>query len=348
VRAYRDIEVNRAAVHIVAPRRGTLHTSSADIELVEGVRDFLKAHITRGLVDRSALAGNFKVTGSERTEGLCRKIIDSGSEFVARSSALAKRLYDASTTPEGSDSRVSDGTLVVARCTASDESDQSVSFVGLLKLDPADAFTAEEGTDTKGRPVVTLVTRSNILPTPRERLQKAAFVRTAGAEYDALVVDRQRPGEVVSLFFLDGFLGLEHVFDAKERTIRLYRSLIRTFDAVKDQLSGSQHARLDQFIQGQVVGGRVSVDRILEAMPAPQSIKDEFEHALTQALPDREFDTDSGTAQGLVKRRRFRGDNGLILSVPSSFFQDMVEVEPPSVADGDYTITVRTREWSER
>lgn len=348
MRAYRDIGINRAAVHIVAPRRGILHTSNAEIELLDGVRDFLTAHVTQGLVDPKALAANFRVTGPERTEGICRKIIDSGSEFVARSSALAKRLYDASTTPEGSDTRVSDGTLVVARCSATDASDQAVSFVGLLKLDPDDAFRAEEGTDPEGRPVVKLVTQSNILPTPRERLQKAAFVRAAGAQFDALVVDRQRRGEVVSLFFLDGFLGLEHVYDARERTNMLYRSLIRTFDAVKDQLSRTQYGRLDQFIQGQVVGGHVSVDAIVEGMPARQSIKTQFESALLQALPDREFDTDSETAEKLVRRRRFRGDNGLLLTVPSLFFRDMVQVEPPSETGGEYTITVRTKEWSER
>lgn len=348
MRTYQDIEVNRAVVHIVAPRRGALHTSSAEVELTNGVRDFLAAHVTQGLADPKALAANFKVVGPDRTEGLCRKIIDSGSEFVARSSALAKRLYEASTTPEGSDSRVSDGTLVVTRCAAADPSAERVSFVGLLKLDPDDAFRAEESTDSRGRPVVALVAQSNILPTPRERLQKAAFVRAAGAEYDALVVDRQRPGEVVSLFFLDGFLGLEHVYDAKERTTKLYRSLVRTFDGVKDELSGPQYARLDQYIQGQVVGGRVSVDAIVERMPARQSIKDQFDSALTQALPDREFDTDSETAQSLVKKRRFRGDNGLLLTVPSLFFQDMVKVKPPTETGGEYTITVRTKEWSER
>jgi hypothetical protein len=348
MRAYQDIEVNRAAVHIVAPRRGVLHASSSEIALVEDVSAFLVAHVTQGLVDRKALAANFRVVGPERTEGICRQIIDNGGGFVPRSSALAKRLYDASTTPEGSDSRVSDGTLVCTRCSATDGSGQRVDFVGLLKLDPDAAFTAEEGTDSKGRPVVTLVAQSNILPTPRERLQKAAFVRAAGEEYDALVVDRQRPGEVVSLFFLDGFLGLEHVYDARERTGILYHTLVRTFNAVKDELSGAQYGRLDQYIQGQVVGGRVSVDTIVEGMPARQGIKEQFESALAEALPDREFDTDSEIAESLVKKRRFRGDNGLLLTVPSLVFQDMVEVEPPPEPGAEYTITVRTREWSER
>ncbi len=215
---------------MVAPKRGVLHKSIAEIVLDAPVRDFLIAHVTQGLADGQALAGRFKVVGVDRTEGICRSVISSGTDFVSRSAALAQLLYDASSKPDGTDSRVSDGTLVVARCAATDGSHTNVSFVALLKLDPDDAFLADDGTDAKGRPVVKLVTQPNVLPTPRERIQKAAFVRATGSEYDALAVDRQRPGEVVSLSFLDGFLGLEHVYDAKERTSRLYKTLHRTFD----------------------------------------------------------------------------------------------------------------------
>jgi hypothetical protein len=348
MRKYTEIAVRRAVVHVVAPKRGVLHKSIAEIVLDAPVRDFLIAHVTQGLADGQALAGRFKVVGADRTEGICRSITSSGTEFVSRSAALAQLLYDASSKPDGTDSRVSDGTLVVARCAATDGSHTNVSFVALLKLDPDDAFLADDGTDSKGRPVVRLVTQPNVLPTPRERIQKAAFVRATGSEYDALAVDRQRPGEVVSLFFLDGFLGLEHVYDAKERTSRLYKTLHRTFDQVKDELSDKKYGQLDQYLNGQVVGGRVNVDTIIDGMPAPQQIKQRFAEALEADLPDKEFDTDPETAEKLVKSRRFRGDNGLLLTVPSRFFREMVKAVPPPQKGGEWTITVRTKEWSER
>lgn len=348
MRKYTDIAIRRAAVHVVAPKRGVLHQSTAEIDLDDPLRDFLTAHVTQGLADAQALAGRFKVVGTERTEGICRSIISSGTQFVQRSAALAQRLYEASSKPDGTDSRVSDGTLVVARCAATDGAHTNVPFVALLKLDPNDAFRADDGIDAKGQPVVTLVAQPNILPTPRERIQKAAFVRGPDHEFDALAVDRQRPGEVVSLFFLDGFLGLEHVYDAKERTTRLYKTLHRTFDRVKDGLSDDQYARLDQYLNGQVVGGRVSVATIIDGMPARQQIKEQFATALDAELPDQEFDTDEATAEKLVKSRRFRGDNGLLLTVPSRFFADMVTTVPPPQKGGEWTITVRTTEWSER
>ncbi len=210
MRRYTNIAVSRAAIHVVAPKRNSLRQSTASIDLDEDVRQFLVGHVTKGLSDSQALAGRFKVVGPDRTEGVCRSIVASAREFVARSATLAKLLYDASSKQAGTDARVSDGALVVARSSATDHDGTTPSFVSLLKLDPNDAFRAEEVTDPNGRPVVRLVQQHDILPTPRERLQKAAFVRDAGHEYDALAVDHQRRGEVVSEFFLDGFLGLEH------------------------------------------------------------------------------------------------------------------------------------------
>ena len=348
MRRYADIAVKRAAVHVVAPKRGVLHQSTAELQLDAPVKEFLAAHIAQGLGDSKALAGRFKVVGDARAEGICHRVVASGTDFVGRSASLAKLLYDASSNTSGTDARVSDGTLVVAKCSATDGEVQNVPFVALLKLDPNDAFRADDSTDSNGRPVVKLVAQPNILPTPRERLQKAAFVRAAGHEYDALAVDHQRRGGVVSEFFLDGFLGLEHVFDAKDRTTRLYKSLHRTFDDVKAELSSDEHARLDQYINGQVVAGKVNVDTIVEGLPAPQAMKDRFAAALNADLPDKEFDTDQETAEQLVKRRRFRGDNGLLLTVSSSFYGDMVQTTPPTQAGGDWLITIRTKEWTER
>jgi hypothetical protein len=348
MRQYTDVKVSHAAVHVVAPKKKRLRQSTAPIQLAPDVTEFLVEHVTKGLADGRALAASFKVTGRDRTEGICRSIISSSRGFVDKSAKLARLLYDASSAQEGSDARVSDGTLVVARCTGEDLGATAV-FVAMLKLDPNDGFRAEETKDERGRPVVQLVAQHDILPSPRERLQKAAFVREAGGEYDALALDHQRRGEVVSEFFLDGFLGLEHVLDAKERTTRLYKALHRTFEDVKDQLTDDEYGRVDQYLSGQVVGGRVNVDTIVSNLPLPDELKQRFTDALTQALPDKEFDTDEETAEKLVRRRRrFTGDHGLTVSVPGVHFQDVVDVKPPSDRDDRYTVTIRTRKWTEQ
>ena len=348
MRRYTDLKISHAAVHVVAPKKKRLRRSAAPIKLDPAVTEFLVEHVTQGLADGRALAATFKVTGADRTEGICRSIITSSRGFVDKSAELAKLLYDASSGQTGSDARVSDGTLVVAKCTAQDAG-ATARFVAMLKLDPNDAFRAKETTDSRGRPVVELVTQHNILPSPRERLQKAAFVREAGAEYDALAVDHQRRGAIVSEFFLDDFLGLEHVLDAKERTTRLYKTLHRTFDDVKQQLTEDEYGRVDQYLSGQVVGGRVNVDTIVDNLPLSEDLKQHFTDALNQALPDKEFETDAETAQKLVRRRRrFTGDHGLTVSVPGEHFRDVVDVKPPSNRDDPYIVTIRTRTWTEQ
>lgn len=67
--------------------------------------------------------------------------------------------------------------------------------------------------------------------------------------------------------------------------------------------------------------------------------------ALASSLPDRELHTDSATAEKLVRRRRFRGDNVLLLTVSGEFFHDMVEVKVPAGPDGEFLITIRTNEY---
>lgn len=345
MRQYAKIMIDRAAVHVVAPKRAQLLQSSAEVHLDDGVRTFLTQHISRGLTDSNAIAARFKVTGADRAEGVCRSIEASGHSFVARSGTLAKLLYDASGKDAKTDARVSDGTLVVARCSA-DDAGTTVRFVALLKLDPSDAYRAEEGVEA-GKPVVRLVAQPNTLPSPRERLQKAAFVRATGKVYDALAVDNQRRGAVVADFFLDSFLGLEHASDDVERTRELYRTLKHTFDDQKGNLTAGEYAQLDTFIRGAMSSGHIDVDAITQSLPAPAPVKQEFTAKL-DAIVDRQFDTDPDTVQELLQVRRFKGDHGLRVSARSDNFDDMVTVQPPSDGTDEYVITIRTKEWSER
>jgi hypothetical protein len=348
MRSYTDIAVDRAVVHVVAPKTGILQKSSAEIEIDDAVEKFLVDHVAHGLADGQARAGAFKVVGPNRTEGLCRQIVAATASVVAPSAQLAQNLYDASLKPGGTDARVSDGTLVVVRCTATEDQQTTIPFVALLKLDPNDTWRADALEDETGAAVVRLRRQPNTLPGPRERVQKAAFVRAKGSDYDLLVVDRQRPGEIVSEFFIDGFLGAEHVFDSRQRTEALYVTLRRTSEEVGPELDTKTYKRLDQYIEGVVVGATANLDTIVDGLPVTESVKQRFEETLREALPDREFDTDTGFAEKLIKRRTFRGDNGLSLSIPSRFFGTMVKTVPPASSGGYWTITIKTKAWTER
>jgi hypothetical protein len=143
VRRYREVQLDGAVAHVVAPRRGELTRSSAPLLLDDPVRAFLTEHVVRGIGDGNATAASFKVTGPDRAEGLCRAIIASNDGLVGNSAGLASLLYEASANEGSADTRVSDGTLVALRCTATAADSASVCFVALLKLDPNDAFSPD-------------------------------------------------------------------------------------------------------------------------------------------------------------------------------------------------------------
>ncbi|MGF1467125.1 MAG: nucleoid-associated protein [Sandaracinaceae bacterium] len=334
LRSYADLRVEAAVVHLVNPRVGRLALSQAELALDDGVGDFLRTHVRRGLDDARASAARF-LAGSAAGE-LCRKMLASRASFVAHSVRLARRLYGSSE----DDQRISDGTLAVVRL-ASDRG----RLVALLKLDPLDGYRAVETEDAKGRARIQLVLEPDILPSVRERLQKCAFVRAPeGDDYPMLVVDQQRPGETVSDFFLHRFLEAELVLDAPARTRALYRVLTNAKNEVTAELPSDAAAQLDQYLDGQVVSDRVNVDQLVAGLPVEPRIRDRFRERLDDELPDRDFELDPPTARKFVKQKRFEGDNNLRLTVPSEFYEEMVTEQRPG-PDGYWTIRIRTRRW---
>ncbi len=338
MRNYSDVQVQRGAIHVVAPKDGRLRLSEATLDLGDGVDEFLAGHVERGLSDRKATAAKFIVFGDDRVSGLCSQILASEARFVQRSGRIAKLLYGAT---QG-DERVSDGTFAVLLCASANE-----PFLAMLKLDPSNQYRTVEDDDERGRARNRFELEPGILPSVRERILKAAFVRSVGgAEFDMLLVDRQRPGEVVSRFFIQDFLGAEPAFDAKDRTTAVYRALTNVKNEIAHELEPVVLERLDRYIKGQVAGDHLNVDEMIAGLPVAQPIKEKFDEQISAALPDRDFDIDSATAVSLLKQRRFTGDNGMRVNVPAEFFDDMVAAEPPG-PDGRWTITIRTRQWRE-
>jgi hypothetical protein len=337
MRDYREIEVERGAVHVVAPRVGQLRLTEAELDLSGGVGAFLAGHVERGLADPRARAAAFTDGPAGRAGAACAAVLASGSCFVAGTAQLARLLHEAS----ASDERVADGTLAVLRC----RSGGSV-FAAILKLDPSDAYRTVEEVDGDGRRRIRLALAAHILPGVRERLQKAAFVRTVGGPaYDLLVVDRQRSGDTVSAYFLHDFLGAEPALDDVARTRALYRALTAVRNEVAPALAPPARARLERYLDGAVVGDRVNVDELVAGLPVGDAHRRRFADRIVEALPDREFALDAVTARSFVAQRRFTGDNRLRLTVPAEFHDDMVRAEHGD--DGMWRVTIHTREWKE-
>lgn len=237
-------------------------------------------------------------------------------------------------------------------CKAVTADGTAVRFPAILKLDPSATLHTVIDTDpASGKQRVRYAVDPASLPSKNERIQKCAFVRSVdpNAEYEMLVVDRQRRAEVVSKFWIGDFLGAELVLDAPERTKRLYRGLRLARNQVESQLDSTQLAALDQVIDGAVVQAQVNLDDLVAALPVPPATRERIDAIVSRTLPDRQFDLDPGVASQFVRRRTYRADNDLRVSVRAEFIQ-MIHVEDQEPGDDEARLRrvwFETRTWKE-
>jgi hypothetical protein len=134
-----------------------------------------------------------------------------------------------------------------------------------------------------------------------------------------------------------------------ERTKRLYRSLRAARNAVEQEIDADQLAALDQVIDGAVVQASVNLDTLMAGMPVPEPLRQRIDAAVSRSLPDREFDLDSGVASQFVRRRAYRADNDLRISVKAEFNQ-MIQVEDLERGNDETRLRrvwFETRTWTE-
>ncbi|SRR6266545_4597072 len=350
MRDFHDIRILRGVSHVLEPRnpKMLLLLSETELPLDGGVSDILAAHVDGGLRDAQAKAAVFTVRQQDRASRVCAHLLGPRPRLIELSQQLACSLYAI----VEHDERVSDGTLAVLLCGAIARDGTGVRFLALLKLDPSSKLRTVTDVDpVTHKRRVRYEVDSATLPSQNEKIQKCAFVRIVDpeAEYEMLVVDRQRRTDVVSNFWVTDFLGAELVLDAAERTKRLYRALRSGRNHVEQELDASELAALDQVIDGAVVQATVNLDDLMAALPVPEPIRARIDAEVSRALPDRDFDLDPDIASQFVRRRTYHGDNGLRVSVRGEF-ADMIHVEDLEPGDQDTRmrrVWFETRTWRE-
>jgi hypothetical protein len=353
MRYVKNIELEKLIVHILDPSHAngkTLSQRTLPLEESPKLVEYFQRHIQNSLQDPATKAARFANLESPACQ-LCTKILNGSQDLVLASRALADLLYQAM----GSDKRISGGDLAVALYRA-DAGSGATQYLSLMKIDPTDAFRHMQKRDSQNRLYVTFELEPDVMPTTREKLQKCAFVQALQprpADYDMMLLDKQEKqvgALAVAKFFAEGFLGAELAMDDRERTDRLYRSLVSAQNLLRPQLTPVQDEQLRQAIDGAMAAQAIDLDAFIAPLALAQSQKDMIEQVVSQALPDREFAIDASYAQQLVQKRHFRGDHGMRLTVSAEHYHDMVEsVEVVTEAGGpDYhRITLRSREWKE-
>lgn len=351
MRDLHDVKILRGVSHVLAPRDASklLQLSEVELPLGGGVGEILAAHVDGGLHDSQAKAAKFAVRSDASASGVCAKLLGTHARLVELSHQLARSLYVIAE----KDTRVSDGTLAVLLCEAAGADDTSVRFPAVLKLDPsATLHTVTDKDPATGKSRVRYEVDRDSLPSKNEKIQKCAFVRAVDseAEYEMLVVDRQRRAEIVGTFWVRDFMRAELVLDAPERTRRLYRALRAARNEVEQELDATQLAAVDQVIAGAVVQASINIDTLIAGLPVPDPIRARVDAAVSRTLPDREFDLDPVVARQFLRRRTFRADNDVRISVGSEFFDQMIHVEDLEPGGDEMRlrrVSFETRTWKE-
>ncbi len=343
MRDFHEASLVKAVLHQVFPRQDMLTLSEAELQLTTDVEEFLLQLTLRGVRDGQAKAANFATTGSGTAASLSTRLLRPGiTTWIQDSQSLARLLFEAAKRVNASDATFA---VVVAR---GDIDGSARNVLSLLKLDPAAVFHPVERRDSRGRLVVELELQPDALPRSAQGIQKCAFVGppNLGLEYRILAIDRQNEG--VADFFLTRFLGAEFVLDSKERTERLYRILKQTKNEIAPTLPSDQLVALDRVIDGAVVAARANVDELVGSLPIDERARELFESKLSARLPDRQFDLDRETVNKILKRKRFEADNGLFVSVPADFLDQMVEVIDVQGSDPPKRrVVITTQKWKE-
>lgn len=346
MRDCKNIQVDETVIHIVNPRGMGFVPSEIHLPLHgnEKLRDYFTNHIRASIHEATATAARFRNLNSEATSGLCAGLFDGTVDFIDGTTKIASILYGILE----QDERTKGADLAI--CFYRAENYPNHRFLALLKIDPSQVFQHEIQEDEHGREFVNFVLQPQAFT--REKLQKCAFIRPLEPRhsvYDMILLDKQVRD--VAKYFARDFLDAEDAYDAKERTERLYKSLVRAQNKLRTELTPAERVTLDVQVRSIIRSRRFNANEWLSSLRLPQYATEQLEQTIFEALPDREFELDEQLGEKLVAKRFFRGDYELKVQIPAEHFDDVItEVEYVEDEQGRapyYRVTIETQKWDE-
>jgi 37-kD nucleoid-associated bacterial protein len=343
--------IDEVILHILdphGPRKQVLSAAPLPPDSDARIFRYFKDQIEESLKDAQVRRARFADLEAPAAT-LCRGLLEGGIQLVEGSQRLAQRLYEIM----AGNRSISTGDLAVCRFRGVQQSRED-DYLALLKIDPSEALRRTTGTDRRGRPLVTFEVESDVLPTAGERLQKCAFVRPLAprpADYDLLLLDRQKRADEVAQFFSGRFLEAVPAPSPEQQTRDLYRGLLAAKNKVQGRLGPRQVDRLDQFIEGIMNDELVHVDERIQGLNLPPAIKAEIGETVSASVSERIIAIDRPYADKVTRRRRFRGEAGLKVEMSTEGYPRVLPQPPrwvqPAAGPGYYEIVLRSETWEE-
>jgi len=196
--------------------------------------------------------------------------------------------------------------------------------------------------------------QENVLPSPKQRLQKCVFIRPSQAgQYDMIILDNQivhlHDAAGVANFFSRTFLQAELWQSDRDKT-RLFRSL--TAQWIKkhyDELLPDQADTITNGARQAILSDTpINLREFANVLIPSESLRQNYSQFLRDnRLEDAEFTPDKQYARQATKRRKYKAEGGLTVSGDADEFDQLVTVNPDRDAQNRFTITIKTTRWIE-
>ena len=167
-----------------------------------------------------------------------------------------------------------------------------------------------------------------------------------------LLMDRQTRGidaGSIARFFSETFLDAEEAFDPRKYTERLYKSLTKAQNQIRNKLTTLQEEEFDARAKLAVISPRINLDNWLNELNLPYEIKEEIDQVIRQSIPDREFDLDQQYSEDILQKVRFQGDYKLKLEVLAQYYRQVIVSEDYVMDDPArppfYRVIIETEKW---
>lgn len=339
------IRIRKLVVHVLDnssdPPRAVL--SDTESRLSAEINTFFASHIEKSLADEFAKIAKFTRADGE-VRRLCVQIFERNQSFVSNSRRMGELLF----APMRQTRAISPGDMVVCLYEAENLQGQ---FLGIFKMDLSAAFTHRISRQ-EGRTRVQITPQENILPSPKQKLQKCAFIRPPNDDYDMVILDNQiahlydTPG--VANFFCRTFLECELCQTNREKT-RLFRTL--TTKWTQQRYADLEPAQADLIFNATrqaVMSDSVNI-REFARVVVPAELREDYETFLREHnLRDLEFTPDHQYAEQATRKKKYKADGGITVSGDADQFENLVQLNLERDAQNRFTITIKTTQWIEQ
>ncbi|EGO8848098.1 nucleoid-associated protein [Enterococcus faecalis] len=273
------IEISKMIVHKLNVGKALPILSDQCIDLSsldnpDEALDFFKTHIeqsrSQGYVKKCQFWDLPSNTVKNNVETIISNIDFSDkmeTVFIEESKEMAKKF---SKLMRGTASR-SDGSLFVLFYSV-----DGTNYIGIMKMDPDTGVEVIEKENN-----LTIQVRKDMLPSKREKLHKAAFIKCLDSylegETHLYALDRQKSSEEPAKYFLDSFLNAKIIPDDEVLTIAYQKAIFNVFQEV---LPPNILMEFSQNFQ----------KRLTE--PRYFTLEDDFPPLIRDLLPENERDAD--------------------------------------------------------